>query len=96
MVKRFLAYSLAHGRPVKALFAADMKYRNITVTGLTDQEVIYTAAGKKSPRTAPIGDILSAGYARGDDGDTLQYAVKEQEHAVLSEENQGEDPVDPA
>ncbi len=95
MVKRFLDYSLAHGRPVKALFADTMKYRNITVTALDDAQVTYTVAGKKTPLTSPIGDILSAGYARGDDGDTLKYAVKEQEHAVLSHENQGENAVDP-
>ena len=96
MVKRFLAYSLAHGRPVKALFADTMKYQNITVVGLTDQAVAYTVAGKKTPRTASLGDILSVCYARGDDGDTLQYAVKETEHAVDPHEHQGEDPVDPA
>ena len=96
MVKRFLAYSLAHGRPVKALFADTMKYKNITVIGLTDQAVSYTVAGKKTPVTTPLGDILSVCYARGDDGDTLQYAVKEIEHAVDPDEHQGEDPVDPA
>ena len=96
MVKRFLAYSLAHGRPVKALFADTMKYKNITVTRLTDREVTYTVAGKKTPLTAPLGDILSISYARGDDGDTLQYAVKETEHDVFSDETQGKDPFDPA
>lgn len=96
MVKRFLRYSLAHGRPVKALFADTMKYRNITVTALDDIQVTYTVAGKKKPLTVPIGGILSASYARGDDGDTLKYAVKEQEHAILSDENQGQNPVDPA
>ena len=96
MVKRFLAYSLAHGRPVKALFADTMKYKNITVTRLTDREVTYTVAGKKTPLTASLGDILSISYARGDDGDTLKYAVKEQDHAVLTDENQGQNPVDPA
>ena len=96
MVKRFLAYSLAHGRPVKALFAADMKYRNITVVGLSDQDVTYTVAGKKTPLTSSLSDILSVCYARGDDGDTLQYAVKEINYAVDPNEHQGEDPVDPA
>ena len=96
MVKRFLAYSLAHGRPVKALFADTMKYKNITVVGLADQEVTYTVAGKKTPLTSPLSDILSVCYARGDDGDTLQYAVKEIKHAVDPNEHQGEDPVDPA
>ena len=95
MMKRFLAYSLAHGRPVKALFASSMRYRNITVTALSDEEVTFTVAGKKTPLTCPLSDLLSVSYARGDDGDTLQYAVKEQIYAIRLQELEGENPVDP-
>lgn len=73
MVRRFLAYSLAHNRPVKVLFADTMKYKNITVVMLEGNRLAYLTAGRKTPLTADIGDILSAAYARGDDGDTLQY-----------------------
>ena len=96
MVKRFLRYSLAHGRPVKALLADTMKFRNITVVALDDAQVTYTVAGKNTPHTAPLGISLSAGYARGDDGDTLQYAVKEQSHALCSDEMETKDPLDPS
>ncbi len=75
MVKRFLRYSLEHGRPVRALFLDTMKYRNITVTALEGERVTYTQAGKKTPVTRPLSDFLSVGYARGDDGDTLSYAL---------------------
>ena len=86
MVKRFLLYSLDHNRPVKVLLADTMKYKNITVITLDENEVGFLAAGRKTPQTMPLDQILSASYARGDDGDTLKYAaVKEQEHG----KNQG-------
>ena len=77
MVRRFLVYSLDHGRPVKALFADTMKYRNIRVQAIEGDSVVFLLPGRKNPVTAPIAAILSASYARGDDGDTLQYARQE-------------------
>ena len=74
MVRRFLQYSLEHNRPVKVLFADTMKYKNITVVLLEGEKVSYLTAGRKTALTAEIGNILSASYARGDDGDTLKYA----------------------
>ena len=74
MVRRFLRYSLEHNRPVKALFADTMQYRNITVILLEESRVSYLTAGRKKPLTTEIDNILSASYARGDDGDTLKYA----------------------
>jgi len=76
MVKRFLQYSLDHSRPVKVLFADTMKYKNITVVLLEGDTVGYLTAGRKKPLKTEIGNILSAAYARGDDGDTLKYAAK--------------------
>lgn len=78
MVRRFLTYSLDHNRPVKVLFADTMKYRNITVVLLEGDTVGYLTAGRKTPLKTDVGNILSAAYARGDDGDTLQYAGKEE------------------
>lgn len=75
MVERFLLYSLRHRRPVKALFADTMKYRNIQVDSLEPDRVTYRTAGRKTPVTAPLSAILSVSYARGDDGDTLKYAA---------------------
>ena len=77
MIRRFLAYSLAHNRPVKVLWADTMKYQNIRVVLLEDEKVGYLPAGRKNPLLRPVEDILSASYARGDDGDTLQYAAQE-------------------
>lgn len=78
MVKRFLAYSLAHNRPVKVLLADTMKYCNITVIALGEKEVSFLTARRKTPVTLPLRDILSASYARGDDGDTLKYRTLEE------------------
>ena len=74
MVRRFLQYSLDHQRPVKALFADTMKFQNIRVTAIDGDQVSFLRPGRKKPVTIPIEEILSASYARGDDGDTLKYA----------------------
>ena len=77
MVRRFLIYSLDHGRPVKALLADTMQFRNIRVQALDGENVTYLLPGRKKPVTAPLSSILSASYARGDDGDTLRYAMRQ-------------------
>ncbi|MBQ9197298.1 MAG: hypothetical protein IJ662_13835 [Clostridia bacterium] len=77
MVTRFLQYSLDHNRPVKALFADTMKFKNITVVLLDGNTVGYLTAGRKKPLTTTVDNLLSVSYARGDDGDTLQYAKGE-------------------
>lgn len=79
MVKRFLLYSLRHGCPVKALFADTMEFRNIRVESLEEDQVTYRTAGRKTPVTVPLSAILSASYARGDDGDNLKYVSWEKE-----------------
>lgn len=77
MVRRFLVYSLDHARPIKVLFADMMKYRNIRVKAIEGDTVQFLLPGRKTLVSAPIADILSASYARGDDGDTLQYVKSE-------------------
>ena len=74
MVRRFLVYSLDHARPIRVMLADTMKYRNIRVQAIGEDSVVFLLPGRKTPVTAPISDFLSASYARGDDGDTLQYA----------------------
>ncbi len=91
MVRRFLQYSLEHNKPVKVLFADTMKYKNITVVLLEGEKVSYLTAGRKKPLTAEMGDILSASYARGDDGDTLRYAMRAMETGAGGEEQAHEE-----
>ncbi|MBR5108888.1 MAG: hypothetical protein IK099_01735 [Clostridia bacterium] len=78
MVKRFLLYSLHHDCPVKALFADTMQYRNIRVIAMEGDEVTFRLPGRKHPVTASVDAFLTVSYARGDDGDTLKYAVWDQ------------------
>ncbi|MBQ9264797.1 MAG: hypothetical protein IJ189_11415 [Clostridia bacterium] len=82
MVRRFLTYSLKHNRPVKVLFADTMKYKNITVVLLEGDTVGYLTAGRKKPLTTAVDNLLSASYARGDDGNTLQYVRENKEEPV--------------
>lgn len=80
MVKRFLAYSLAHNRPIRVWMADTMKCKNITVIGMEENQISFLAAGRKKPSVISMDRILSASYARGDDGDTLKYANQEGEY----------------
>lgn len=82
MPGRFLEYSLRHGRKVRVILTDGEKgltVKNILVCGLTRDSVSYlSAANKKKPVTIPLNRVLSASYARGDDGDTLKNAQREE------------------
>ncbi len=74
LVERFLRYSLERGRPIKVMLLRDGQpwSGNITVLSLNEDQFTYTTArNKKTPQTMRTDDLLSASYARGDDGDTL-------------------------
>ena len=73
MLERFLRYSLEHNRPVRVLRSDTLKFQNITVIALEDDRVSFLTARCKTPETLPLSAFLSASYARGDQGDTLQY-----------------------
>ena len=78
MIERFLRYSLAHNRKIRVVMADSLKCRNITVIAMEGENVFFLTAGRKKPERVLVGDILSAAYARGDTGDTLQYEPKEE------------------
>ncbi len=68
----FLRYSMAHGRRIKAILMieASMVQQNITIVRYTDEDFTYTSSKQKTPRTLPLSSLLSAGYARGDTGES--------------------------
>ncbi len=70
MVRRFLEYSLRRGRAVKLVWLAEggMKSGGVRVIRLGDTDFDYLPARGKTPRTMRVEDVLSAAYARGDDG----------------------------
>ncbi len=70
-MEEFLRYSMAYGRRVRAILMLEgrMVQQNIVVIRYTDAELTYTSARQKTPRTVPMGSLLSLGYARGDTGE---------------------------
>ena len=81
MVHRFLEYSLRYRRPIKAVWLEDGKLLpgTLTVTALGEDAFSFTSARRKAPREMPVTAVLSASYARGDDGDTLKNTLRMKE-----------------
>ncbi|MHC1786609.1 MAG: hypothetical protein AB9880_06090 [Christensenellales bacterium] len=81
-LERFLAYSLRWQRPIKVILMDESGTRsqNITVQGYDGQTLHYLSArSKKLPRSLPLDAVLSASYARGDEGDSLKNREKEKQ-----------------
>ena len=73
MVDRFLRYSLENGRKITLMIQDEKGIRrvNLTVVRLDGENVCYITARSAKEKALPRDCILSAAYARGDDGDTL-------------------------
>ncbi|MBQ9196247.1 MAG: hypothetical protein IJ157_03300 [Clostridia bacterium] len=74
MIDRFLRYSLEHGRKITLMIQDEKGLRrlNITVTHFDEEAIFYTTARGKKEKNLARERVLSAFYARGDDGDTLK------------------------
>lgn len=70
-MKRFLRYSLEHGRRIRAMLLLDgkLKQQPVTVLAFTDSEVTLLIGQKKEPVILPLDQLLSCDYARGDRGE---------------------------
>ena len=70
-MERFLRYSMEKGRKIRMVFLLDGQFQQKTVTVLTSDGAAVTLglAGKKTPLTVALSDILSCDYARGDHGE---------------------------
>lgn len=82
MVRRFLEYSLRYSCPIKAVWMEEGKMAsgNLTVLALDEEKLTYiTSRSRKTPREMAVSDLLSAAYARGDDGDTLKNTQRMKE-----------------
>lgn len=69
MIKRFLRYSLERERKITVIFAKDMKKVNLLVTGISDDGFTARLPGRKKETQFAFSDVLTAAYARGDQGE---------------------------
>ena len=72
-MERFLRYSLRWGCPIKLVWLEGqaMNSGNLTVVAMGEDGFDYLSARSKTkPRSLAYAQVLAAGYARGDDGDT--------------------------
>jgi len=70
-MKRFLRYSLEHGRRIRAMLMLDgvIKQQPVTVLAFDEDTATLLIGQRKKPVDVPLGDILSCDYARGDTGE---------------------------
>ncbi len=80
MIDRFLLYSLEHHKKIVLMVMDEKGIRrlNVTVTAIGDEAIEYVTGRSDKKKSVAFADILSASYARGDDGDTLKN--EETEH----------------
>lgn len=70
MTRRFLQYSLERGRKIAVVLMRDgqMKKTNLTVTNIDEDGFDALLPGRKRAAHFALDDVLTATYARGDDG----------------------------
>lgn len=84
MMERFFEYSRTHGKPIRLLTQTTdpegkttVRYVNAIAVSWNERTLSYIRPRKsdmgKPPLVLPLDQILSANYARGDRGDTLQF-----------------------
>ena len=78
-MERFFVYSRDHARPIRLMVlpqdGGKAKYLNVICVEWDAVELKYikNSVRDKKLRTIPLEKVLSASYARGDDGETMQY-----------------------
>ena len=79
LIRGFLQYSLRYDRPVKLVWLAGdgIKAGNVTVRRLVGETFDCVTARKKTPQTMRLSDVLSASFARGDDGNPMNNVKRE-------------------
>ncbi|MBQ2028312.1 MAG: hypothetical protein II481_02625 [Clostridia bacterium] len=74
MLERFLQYSLEREQKIAIIAEIDGKMKKMTVTivRMDDNEITYVTSRSTKEKTLSRVNVLSASYARGDEGDTLK------------------------
>lgn len=74
MIERFLRYSLEHKRKIMLMISDEKGIRRVSVQVVRIEEnaFAYISGRAGKGKMMPLDCVLSASYARGDDGDTLK------------------------
>ncbi|MBO4377947.1 MAG: hypothetical protein J5889_03230 [Clostridia bacterium] len=74
MLERFLRYSLERSQKISMIAEIDgvMKKMTVTIVRMDENEISYVTSRSTKEKTLDRASILSASYARGDEGDTLK------------------------
>lgn len=82
MIDRFLLYSMEHRKKIQLMVMDEKGIRrlNVTVVAIGDEAVEYVSGRSEKKKSIALDAILSAAYARGDDGDTLKNEQSEAEN----------------
>lgn len=78
-MERFFVYSRDHARPIRLMVLPEdgerAKYINVVCVEWDAAQLRYirNSIRDKKLRSIPLAKVLSASYARGDDGETMQY-----------------------
>ncbi|NLB39672.1 MAG: hypothetical protein GX810_10585 [Clostridiales bacterium] len=70
MLEQFLLYSLSRGRAIRVIYMKDgaIAARTIKVLAISDTHITYRVGTRGKAQQMDKVDLLSAAYARGDDG----------------------------
>lgn len=79
MIERFLRYSLEHQRKISLMIADDKGFRRVQVqvVRIETESFAYVTGRSSKEKRMPLLQVLSAAYARGDEGDTLKNERRE-------------------
>lgn len=74
MLDRFLRYSLERAQKISMIVEIDgfMKKMTVTIVRMDENTIAYVTSRSPKEKTIDRASILSASYARGDEGDTLK------------------------
>ena len=83
MLERFLRYSLERGQKISMIAEIDgnIKKMTVTIVRMDENEITYVTSRSAKERTLERASILSASYARGDEGDTLKKEIAPEDSA---------------
>ncbi len=84
-MERFFVYSRDHAKPIRLMIMTEdgggrVKTLNAVCVTWNDEELVYIRNSVRDRKSYTLrrAQILSAAYARGDDGDTLRFERRDE------------------